>query len=148
MATLARNPLATVKPLANHFSATVSPWHAAGRKLSSSTKRAHSPEPTDGQGQSAKRARAIPEPVRATRDEQKRRDVRDARPDTKEERDKIRATREAEFRAKYTRAFPSWTFHFDLDTHQPELAALKNKLERRVAQLGAVCASFHLRCGC
>ena len=30
------------------------------------------------------------------------------------------------------------TFHFDVDIHQPELAALKNKLERRVLQLNGV----------
>ena len=29
-------------------------------------------------------------------------------------------------------------FHFDLETHQPELTALKTRLERRVLQLGAV----------
>ncbi|EKM54344.1 uncharacterized protein PHACADRAFT_258137 [Phanerochaete carnosa HHB-10118-sp] len=74
--------------------------------------------------------------------DERRRDIRDARPDAKEEKDKIRAAREAEFRIKYTRAFPNWTFHFDLDAHQPELAALKNKLERRVVQLGAKIDGF------
>lgn len=144
MTTLARNPLASAKPLANHFSATVTPWHTTSRRQSSSTKRAHSPEPTEGHGQSIKRVRAAPDSVRATPQEQKRRDGKDARPETKEERDRQRALRESEFRDKYTRAFPGWTFYFDLDAHQPELAALRSKLERRVTQLGAVRKLWHL----
>lgn len=140
-AVLSRNPLGTVKPLANHVSATVSPWNTTARRLSSTSKRAHSPDPTDGLGQSAKRARPVPESSRAAaRDELKRRDARESR-ESKEERDKRRLEREEEFRVKYTRAFPNWTFHFDLDTHQPEVAVIKNKLERRVAQLGAVRSS-------
>lgn len=142
MATLARNPLATVKPLANHFSATVSPLHMTNRRPSPSTKRPHSPEPADSAAQGTKRVRAAQDSARTPRDEPRRRDGRDTRPDAKEERDRIRAAREAEFRIKYTRAFPNWTFHFDLDAHQPELAALKNKLERRVAQLGAKIDDF------
>jgi regulatory subunit for Cdc7p protein kinase len=138
MATLARNPLATMKPLANHYSATVSPWRTAVQKPSSSSKRAHSPEPPEGLSLSAKRARAAPEPARATREDPRRKDAKDTRGDSKEERDRRRAEREEEFRVKYTRAFPNWTFHFDLEAHQPELTAIKNKLERRVLQLGAV----------
>ena len=142
MAAIARNPLASVKPIANHFSATVSPWVSATRRTSSASKRALSPDPSDGQSLSAKRARAAPEPPRTTREDPRKRDVKDTRGDTKEEKDRRRAEREEEFRVKYTRAFPNWTFHFDLETHQPELTAMKTRLERRVLQLGAVRMNF------
>ena len=135
MATLAasRNPLATVKPLANHVSATISPWQTSSRRLSSASKRAHSPDPGEEGSQSAKRARAAQESSRIVREDSRRRDAKE-----KEDRDRRRAEREDEFRIKYTRAFPNWTFHFYFDADTPELAALKHKLQRRVEQLGAV----------
>lgn len=137
MATLAttRDPLATVKPLANHVSATVAPWQTASRKLSSASKRAHSPEP--GDSNSTKRARAAPDSSRPARDDTRKKDVKETR-EAKDEKDRRRAEREEEFRYKYTRAFPSWIFCFQFDADTPELAALKHKMQRRVEQLGAV----------
>lgn len=138
MATLARNPFATVKPFVNHQSAMVSPWNTSTRRLSSASKRPHSPDPGETLSLSAKRARAAPEHTRNTREDLRKRDAKDMRGETKEEKDRRRAEREEEFRVKYTRAFPSWTFHFDLDTHQSEFISVKSKLEKRVMQLGAV----------
>ena len=46
-----------------------------------------------------------------------------------------REAREAEFRAKYTKAFPSWTFYFDTTD------AERNDLAPRVQQLNGVCHS-------
>ncbi|KIP06599.1 hypothetical protein PHLGIDRAFT_35864 [Phlebiopsis gigantea 11061_1 CR5-6] len=142
MATLAasRNPLATVKPLANHVSATIAPWQTSSRKLSSASKRAHSPDPGEEASQSAKRARAAQESSRIVREDSRRKDAKE-----KEDRDRRRAEREDEFRTKYSRAFPNWIFHFYFDADTPELDALKHKLQRRVEQLGARTEDFFQR---
>ena len=139
MATLvtSRNPLATMKPLVNHVSATIAPWQTSSRKPSSTSKRAHSPEPGDSQSQSAKRPRAVSEHARTTRDDVRKKEAKETR-EPKEDKDRRRAEREEEFRYKYTRAFPSWTFCFHFDADTPELAAVKHKLQRRVEQMGAV----------
>jgi regulatory subunit for Cdc7p protein kinase len=64
------------------------------------------------------------------------------RDDDRKQREQRKAEREAqktEFRVKYTRAFPSFVFHFDLDTLDPESAATRRNLESKVLSLGAVC---------
>lgn len=58
------------------------------------------------------------------------------------DKDQRRLAREAaknEFRTKYTRAFPSFIFYFDLDQLDPQSATLRASLVARVVQLGAVC---------
>ncbi len=121
--TIVRNPLATRTLMQQ--TATPAPSWQTMRKVPPS-KRARSPEPGgDAQGCSAKRPKAIAEPVAAsTRDEQKR-----------AEKDKKRVERDNEFREKYSKAFPLWVFYFDLDTLVP---AMKDKLGRRVTQMGSV----------
>ena len=59
--------------------------------------------------------------------------------ETKREKEKRRADREQEFRVKYTRAFPSFVFYFDIDPLNSELHALRASLEKRVTYMGAVC---------
>ena len=73
---------------------------------------------------------AAPQPPALTRE--------DPREEARREKERKRAEREEEFRVKYTRAFPSWTFHFDLDAMSPDVATLKDNLERRVKHMGAV----------
>ncbi|KZT63759.1 hypothetical protein DAEQUDRAFT_679798 [Daedalea quercina L-15889] len=112
------------------------------RKASGSSKRARSPEPSkDGDAsQSMKRLKATvaPQPPAPTARE-------DLREEARREKERKRAEREDEFRIKYTRAFPNWTFHFDLDTMNPDVAALKDTLERRLRQMGAAVEDFFSR---
>lgn len=135
MASLARNPLAT-KPHANLIPGFS--LQNTLRKLATSVKRSRSPDPVE----SIKRPRPTPEAVRiaaAARDESRRRDAREREHrEAKEERERKRADKEEEFRIKYTRAFPSWTFYFDFDDPSAELSALKDKVVKRLLQLNAV----------
>jgi regulatory subunit for Cdc7p protein kinase len=50
----------------------------------------------------------------------------------------------AEFRNKYRRAFPSWTFYFDADHIEPDRAAVSS-LDARIQGLGGVCNCTALR---
>ena len=47
-----------------------------------------------------------------------------------------REAREAEFRTKYTNAFPSWIFYFDTTD------AERNALTPRILSLDGVCATY------
>lgn len=61
------------------------------------------------------------------------------------EKEKRRAEREAqkeEFRAKYTKAFPSWTFYFDTTD------AERDALAPRVVQLNGVCVVLNITSSC
>ena len=78
-----------------------------------------------------KRVRATPaEPTTTTVPDEERKD--------KEQKRQTREAAKNEFRVKYTRAFPSWVFYFDLDQLDPDAAALRSLLASRVTQLGAV----------
>jgi len=95
----------------------------------SAPKRPRSPEPA---GDVPKRVRpTLAEPITTALPEEERKD--------KDQRRQAREVAKNEFRVKYTRAFPSWVFYFDLDQLDPDTAALRNSLVSRVAQLGAVC---------
>jgi hypothetical protein len=64
-----------------------------------------------------------------------------AREEERKERERRKTEREAqkeEFRIKYTRAFPSWVFYFDLDLLDPDSASAREYLEAKVSQLGGV----------
>ena len=136
MATTARNPL-SMRPHSQHHAIALSPYQGtvAPRRASGSGKRARSPEPAkdEGTSQSTKRLKALaaPQPPAPIARE-------DPREEARREKERKRAEREEEFRIKYTRAFPNWTFHFDLDTMSPDVASLKDNLERRVRHMGAV----------
>ena len=49
-----------------------------------------------------------------------------------------REAQKEEFRIKYTRAFPSWVFYFDLDLLDPDSGSVREYLEAKVCQLGGV----------
>ncbi|EGO25725.1 hypothetical protein SERLADRAFT_415182 [Serpula lacrymans var. lacrymans S7.9] len=138
MAAVTRRPL-TSRPIPPQVPAVFSPSKAPSRSTSLSAKRARSPEPAGDVSApyaSVKRPRAVPpspspaplfSASAATREDERR------------ERERKRAEREAikeEFRIKYTRAFPSWVFYFDLDLLDPESAALRDALASRVSHLG------------
>jgi regulatory subunit for Cdc7p protein kinase len=133
MATLSRRPLAP-RPLHLHIPAVL-PQLKTTRTSSVSVKRARSPDIGDNnaiQATPPKRVKpAQPSPVQ----------VANLAHDTKdrEARKVEREAQKAEFRLKYTRAFPTWVFHFDLDVLDPESAAVRKTLENKVSLLGAVC---------
>ena len=103
------------RPLSSRFV----PNSPTKTRVVSSFKRPRSPEPGVSYDQPVlKRARPAPPPV--ARDLQRRTE---------------REQREAEFREKYTRAFPSWTFYFD--TEKP-LSVSQSSLRSGVLQLKAV----------
>ena len=67
-----------------------------------------------------------------------------AKKEKERRREKERVQREEEFKVKYSRAFPSWVFYFDLDSGNPETASIRVHLEKRVGFMGAVsCVGFH-----
>jgi regulatory subunit for Cdc7p protein kinase len=131
MATLSRRPLA---PRTLHLQIpAVIPQLKAGT-FSGPNKRARSPEIAEDSAPQAtppKRARGThpsPAPPHQPACEAKDRERRRAE----------REAQKAEFRIKYTRAFPGWVFYFDLDILDPESAASRRTLESKVSSLGAV----------
>jgi len=128
--TLYRRPLAP-RALQLQFPSYI-PQQKTVRIAPMSTKRPHSPEVNGDsnaiQATPPKRARGIqPSSMQVSRD-----------PRERELRKAQREERKAEFRVKYTRAFPSWVFYFDLDTLDPQSAASRRILENKVSSLGAV----------
>ncbi|TFY64667.1 hypothetical protein EVJ58_g2471 [Rhodofomes roseus] len=129
-----------MRPHSQHHSVALSHQAVAmSRKASTSSKRARSPDPNkdDESSQSMKRLKAVaaPQPPAPPTRE-------DPREEARKEKERKRIEREEEFRIKYTRAFPNWTFHFDLDTLSPDVAALKDNLERRLRHMGAAVEDF------
>lgn len=103
----------------------MSPFKQGVRSASLLLKRPRSPDPAADA--SIKRVR--PTPTEATHGEDRK---------DKERRRVERETQKAEFRFKYTRAFPAWVFYFDLDLSDPESAALRDSLVARVVHLKSV----------
>lgn len=126
--TLNRRPLGTRQ----HLQQLIGNSPQKSRTPSASVKRPRSPEPAgdaSGSQTNSKRVRAaLAEPATLLDEERK----------DKEQRRQAREAAKNEFRVKYTRAFPSWVFYFDLDQLDPDIAALRNSLASRVTQLGAV----------
>lgn len=134
MPTTSRRPLSTRTPQLQ-VPPTMSPSKPGICLASQLAKRPRSPdttaELTDHQA-TVKRVRAAP--VEATHGE----DHRD-----RERRRMERELQKADFRVKYTRAFPGWVFYFDLDLLDPESAALRSSLAARVVHLKAVRPILH-----
>ncbi|TBU29544.1 Dfp1/Him1, central region-domain-containing protein [Dichomitus squalens] len=118
---------------------SISPCRTTLKRANVVLKRPHSPEPADTPtDHSSKRVKTTPSapvvqesptPAAAARAEAKKEKER--------RREKERIQREEEFKAKYSRAFPSWVFYFDLDSGNPETALIRNHLEKRVSYMGA-----------
>ncbi|EPQ57429.1 hypothetical protein GLOTRDRAFT_74212 [Gloeophyllum trabeum ATCC 11539] len=97
-------------------------------------KRARSPDAAFDAGavkDSAKRARALP-PVPVQDEERKE----------KEQRRLEREKQKRDFQIKYTKAFPQWSFYFDLDVLNPEEAATQERLTAKIEQLGGRVEDF------
>lgn len=95
--------------------------NSPGKTRVSGSKRPRSPEHGEPHAHlTLKRVRPAQVPV-----------ARDSLKDKKSEREQ----REAEFRVKYIRAFPTWKFYFD--TEKP-LSVSQSTLRSRILQLGAV----------
>lgn len=120
MASISRYPFATrLQP-----SQSLGPLDVAPRSVSG-TKRPHSPEPTNEAPKRHRASHNLSTAAALAQRERKQQDRQD------------KAQREAEFRDKYTRAFPAFIFYFDTESMQTELS-LKAALQSRVDQLGAV----------
>ncbi|KAK0225774.1 Dfp1/Him1, central region-domain-containing protein [Armillaria fumosa] len=59
----------------------------------------------------------------------------------KERKHTERAQKDKEFRDKYSRAFPTFIFHFDLSHLEPD-TGLRKSLEARIVQLGGIIEDF------
>ncbi|KAI0087943.1 Dfp1/Him1, central region-domain-containing protein [Irpex rosettiformis] len=140
MSTLSRNPLAS-RSVSNHVPASSSAWKDNTGRFSSA-KRTRSPEPNDTL--SAKRSKAFVDGPRSTivaRDEARKREVKEPK-ETKDERERKRLEREEDFRVKYSRAFPSWVFYFDLDALESDTPSIRKELEKLVLHMGARVEDF------
>ena len=117
-AALVRNPLAS-KSYSSQQAAASGVSLPSARKPPSA-KRARSPEPpaSNAHETSSKRAKAAPDSAATGQDRKSR-----------------RVEREQEFREKYGRAFPGFTFYFDVDCLS---SSEIDVLEKRVTNMGAV----------
>ena len=88
---------------------------------------------------SSKRPRSpdLPEPHKRVRSATVKSTVPATRDITKEQRIAEREQKEEEFRRKYSRSFPLWTFYLDLDNIDPSLV---QSFKSRLRHLGAVCS--------
>ncbi|TFY59118.1 hypothetical protein EVG20_g7906 [Dentipellis fragilis] len=129
MATLQRRPLnpRTVPQLP----VAVSPLEMKGRSTPMALrKRSRSPDtPLESQALAAKRVRASRESPAVIAD------------DEKERRRAEREAQKEEFRVKYTRAFPSWTFYFDWDFCDAD-DETKKRVLGRLQQMGSRVEGF------
>jgi regulatory subunit for Cdc7p protein kinase len=119
----------TTRSLRPHAFPGISPQKVM-RVASGSTKRPRSPDQLGEHQATPKRVKAVPSPsCQLNRDEDRK---------GREQRRAEREAQKTEFRVKYTRAFPTWVFYFDLDIIVPENAATRRSLETKVSSLGAV----------
>jgi hypothetical protein len=127
MATINRRPPLAPRALSLQIPSVVSPLR---RSVSVASKRPRSPDPP-GETTSKRAKNGLPSLG-----------ILAAHEDERKEKERKKTEREAqkeEFRIKYTRAFPSWVFYFDLDLVDPDSASAREYLEAKVSQLGGVC---------
>lgn len=123
MATVARRPLAP-RAFPVQLPVGVSPLRTTkATHVMATIKRPRSPDVFDAPTRTGVSTNKRPKCVTAT-PEQERKD--------REKRKAERDAQKEEFRVKYTRAFPSWTFYFDTPDSE------KERLAARVEQLDAV----------
>ncbi len=133
MATLTRRPLEGNRRSLPQLMSTGSPiTHLPTRSFSSTVKRPRSPDPLDSQPSlRAKRPKPVPPPPSPTPAPQE---------DDSKLKERKRAEREAqkeEFRIKYTRAFPKFSFylHWDVSEGDPDA---RERLQARIHHMDAV----------
>ncbi len=102
------------------------------RSISSTAKRPRSPDPLDSQQSlSAKRPKAVPpspSPLPAPQEDE---------PRPKERKRAEREAQKEEFRVKYTRAFPKFSFYLHLDVSEGDPDA-RERLQARIHHMDAV----------
>ena len=64
------------------------------------------------------------------------------------QKEKDRIDREENFKARYSRAFPTWVFYFDFDSDNPETAWTRTHLEKRILWMNAVSPRAGISIGC
>lgn len=128
MTTIHRRPLQP-RAISLQIPSVLSPLKRTG---SGAYKRARSPDPSVETNSKRVKGPVSPGTLLARDEERKERERRKLERDAQKE----------EFRVKYTRAFPSWVFYFDLDTLDPDSASAREYLEARVCQLGGVCRTL------
>lgn len=135
MTSTSRRPPLVPRALSLQIPSIISPLK---RTVSGASKRARSP---DGAGDlTSKRAKGGPlsPNTLAIREEERK---------ERERRKMEREAQKEEFRVKYTRAFPTWVFYFDLDLLDPDSASAREYLEGKVTQLGGVRRVLHFLFG-
>ncbi|KAF8629179.1 hypothetical protein AX17_005764 [Amanita inopinata Kibby_2008] len=100
-----------------------------------SSKRARSPDPEDVTTALPKRVRSTPTVEDAAEQDKSSRQA------ARERRIAEREQQKAEFRDKYRRAFPSWTFYFDLEHIEPDRTVISS-FETRIQELGGGIEDF------
>ncbi|KAM6502364.1 Dfp1/Him1, central region domain containing protein [Amanita muscaria] len=99
------------------------------------SKRSRSPDPEEHPVPSSKRSRTVSAVALVNDNDKSTRQAMRERKLAEKEQQK------AEFRDKYRRAFPSWTFYFDLDHVDPDRAAAPS-FEARIQELGGAIEDF------
>ncbi|TCD62599.1 hypothetical protein EIP91_006645 [Steccherinum ochraceum] len=126
MTTLLRSPLTVRSP-----SLHLTPAYSPAVHKTSSIKRAHSPEPReDVYSHPSKRAKPATAAAAASTSKEE---------PSRKSKSESRLAKEAEFRDKYTRAFPKWKFYFDIDDVN---AAKRDDLKSRILEMGATVEIF------
>lgn len=139
MATLTRRPLEGKRSLPQLMSTGSPIAHLSTRSFSSTTKRPRSPDGFLDSQQSfnVKRPKPVPPPPTVIpvpqEDESK----------LKERKRAERESQKEEFRIKYTRAFPKFSFYLHWDVSEGDLDA-RERLHARLNYMSAVCLDFLL----
>ena len=139
MATLTRRPLEGKRSLPQLMSTGSPIAHLSTRSFSSTTKRPRSPDGflDSQQSLNAKRPKPVPPPTTVIpvpqEDESK----------LKERKRAERESQKEEFRIKYTRAFPKFSFYLHWDVSEGDLDA-RERLHARLNYMNAVCLDFLL----
>lgn len=137
MATLTRRPLEGKRSLPQLMSTGSPIARLSTRSLSSTTKRPRSPDALLDSQQSlnAKRPKAVPPSpfvIQVLQEEESK---------FKERKRAERESQKEEFRVKYTRAFPKFSFylHWDVSEGDPDT---RERLQARINFMDAVCLNF------
>ena len=141
MATLTRRPLeGNRRSLPQLMSAGSSLTRVPTRSFSSTVKRPRSPDPLDYQPSlGAKRPRPVPQSPSLTPAAQ------EDDPKLKERKRAEREAQKEEFRVKYTRAFPKFSFylHWDVSEGDPDA---RERLQARIHHMDSVSADLIILC--
>lgn len=115
--------------------------------LDTQTKRVKPTPPSPSKSRPSAHPHAVTHPLLASPSANAKRDRETPRREESKSKEQRHAEREAqkeEFRVKYRRAFPEWTFFFDEDVSTPEFAVAKKRACDGLHKLDAVRVEFLL----